>query len=782
MVARLVPAYRPGRNTRPWVKWLAACCASWTVSCAFAQVKTPLPIPDPRSEAVVQPGATPAPGTSAVPTTGSITPPLPLPGSSALPATTSEGLRIQPEVLSSRADMVSGGDVLIRIPVPSDIDPDDLRIYLGTTDVTERFAAGRAGTEGRLIGRLKGLQLGAVSLAVHYRGKQVGSVGMVNHPISGPVFSGPHESPYVCQTTSFTLPGGAFLGEPLDANCSIQTRVDYFYHPTGGDTSGLVPMPNMAKPPADVARLTVGGKSVRYILRLETGTINRAIYQIAALHDPFADRPVDPANTWAGWNNRLIYAFGGGCNGGWNRQGSSVGDVLNSDLIRQGYAIASSSLNVFGNNCNEILAAETMAMVKEQFVRTFGPPVFTVGWGCSGGSYQQHQIADNYPGLLDGIIPGCSFPELIASTIPMLADMNLLRRYFAKPDALPFSPEAQRAVAGVVTEKVLHNADFQQGVKRIAVSGFVPSVLPRDALFDPQKNPKGLRSDVFSHLVNLVGRDPTSGFALRPLDNVGVQYGLKAFNDGVISLDQFLDLNTKIGGYNRDGVPIAQRSVGDEEAIHASYRNGLVVGRGMLGATPTIDYRAYADDQPEGDLHLRYHSFALRERLIAQHGKAPNHVMFVEDNRYGLYSSDSPLLRRALSEMDHWLTAIVNDPAKIPAFDKAARHRPASLQDTCMTRDRIATPTVGTVHLEQGACAARYPTPAGPHNVAGAPVAGDIIKCQLKPVDRADYRVQLDDADLVRIKQAFPNGVCDWSKAGVGQTAPANPWRRVGVS
>jgi hypothetical protein len=712
-----------------------------------------------------------------------VTSPQPVPSPLADPIATpvpADNLRIQPEVLSSRADMVSGGDVLIRIPVPDDIDPDDLRIYLGTTEVTQRFSTGRSGAENRLIGRLKGLQLGAVSLAVHYRGKQVGSVGMVNHPISGPVFSGPHESPYVCQTTSFTLPGGAPLGEPLDTNCSIETRVDYFYRATTGEADSLMPLTDLHRPPANVARLTVRGKQVRHILRLETGTINRAIYQIAVLHDPFVDHPVEPAVSWPGWNNRLIYAFGGGCNGGWNRQGSSVGDVLNGDLIRQGYAIASSSLNVFGNNCNEILAAETMSMVKEQFVRTFGPPLFTVGFGCSGGSYQQHQIADNYPGLLDGIIPGCSFPELMASTIPSLADMNLLRRYFGKPDAVPFSPEAQRAVAGVVTEKILQNADFQQGVRRIAVSGFVPSVLPRDALFDPQKNPKGLRSDVFSHMVNLIGRDPTSGFALRPLDNVGVQYGLKALNEGVISLEQFLDLNSKIGGYSRDGVPIAERSVGDLDAINASYRNGLVVGRGMLGATPTIDYRAYADDQPEGDLHLRYHSFALRERLIAQHGSAPNHVMFVEDNRYGLFSSDSPLLRRALTEMDRWLTAIVNDPSREDAFDKAARHRPVGLLDTCMSRDRVATPSYGVMHLDRGTCATRYPTPAGPHYVAGASIRGDIIKCQLKPVDPADYRVRPDEAQLVRIKQAFPTGVCDWSRPGVGQTAPGNPWRRFG--
>ena len=72
-------------------------------------------------------------------------------------------------------------------------------------------------------------------------------------------------------------------------------------------------------------------------------------------------------------------------------------------MLRQGYAVASASLNTFGNNCAELLAAETMMMVKEHFIETYGTPAATIGWGGSGGSYQQHQIADNYPGLLDGI-------------------------------------------------------------------------------------------------------------------------------------------------------------------------------------------------------------------------------------------------------------------------------------------------------------------------------------------------------------------------------------------
>ena len=60
--------------------------------------------------------------------------------------------------------------------------------------------------------------------------------------------------------------------------------------------------------------------------------------------------------------------------------------------------------------------------------------------------------------------------------------------------------------------------------------------------------------------VNVFGVDPDTGFARRPLDNVGIQYGLAALNAGVIDVDQFLDLNEHIGGYDIDGNIVAARA------------------------------------------------------------------------------------------------------------------------------------------------------------------------------------------------------------------------------
>jgi len=39
------------------------------------------------------------------------------------------------------------------------------------------------------------------------------------------------------------------------------------------------------------------------------------------------------------------------------------------------------------------------------------------------------------------------------------------------------------------------------------------------------------------------------------------------------------------------------------------------------------------------------------------------------------------------------------------------------------------------------------------------------------------YKVQFGDAEFTRLKAAFPDGVCDWTRKGVGQVALGKPWQ-----
>lgn len=77
-----------------------------------------------------------------------------------------------------------------------------------------------------------------------------------------------------------------------------------------------------------------------------------------------------------------------------------------------------------------------------------------------------------------------------------------------------------------------------------------------------------------------------------------------------------------------------------------------------------------------------------------------------------------------------------------------------------------------------GACNELYPSHADPRVVAGAPVANDVLKCQLKPVDVADYTADLSEDQVDRLRVIFPDGVCDYTRPGIGQQPLAGTWLR----
>ena len=678
------------------------------------------------------------------------------------------------EVLSSRPDMVSGGDALVRVEVKKRyVSLRDVRIELNGANVTDAFTADHGART--LTGLVTGMHLGRNRLEVEERGRGRGrgkdaELDLVNHPIQGPIISGPHEQPYACATQQFNLPAGlGNLGPTSDPNCHIPTRVDYIYRTTTGALAqwhaGATAYPvNMAT--------TVSGKP--YVIRMETGAVNRAIYQMTMLHDPIA-QPAAPGwhNQSANWNKRLIYTFGGGCIGGWYRQGSSTGGVTDDFMLSNGYALASSSLNVFGNNCNDLVAAESMMMVKERFIEHYGPPAHTQGWGCSGGSYAQHQIGDNYPGLLDGIIPGCSFPEVGFATIHTITDSWLLDTYFNRTDIVAWTPEQKRLVTGFLQYASAPNVAI--GARRIDPKPGSTScaAVPAAQRYDPASNPTGVRCTVYDHTVNVYGMDPATGFARRPLDNTGIQYGLKLVNGGQISVEQFLDLNEKVGGFDKDATIVPQRTVANLEAARAAYRTGrLTNAGGGLASMPIIDYRGYNDDVAGGDIHVRYHSFSMRARLDKANGRHDNQVMVVEDNRFGLYDNRSPLLQRMILTMDRWITAIKADTQGGRQIDKVVRNKPTDLLEGCNSRDAVQVFIPQTQRREQDrttTCGTLFPTNSFPREVAGADVAADIIKCHRKPLHRSDYGVAFTPAQWERLEAVFPTGVCDWSKRGYEQ-------------
>ena len=687
---------------------------------------------------------------------------------------------IQVEVVSSSTPtLVSGGDALVKIKsdLPGGV---NLRVLLNNQDVSSAFK--KDPEDGKMVGLITGMALGnntVVANGVHENGsivKASAPLTVTNYPITGPMISGPHQKPYICTTANYILPDGTKLGNPIDANCSVQTRVHYVYRTT--DTKAFVYLKDPTTRPANLASVTNNlGKKVNYIVRVETGTINRAIYQSAILHDPVVDLPPSPTSPPAGWNKKIIYPLGGGCQGGWYTQGTSTVATLDDSFLTAGYGVLTATLNTFGTNCSDLLSSETILMVKERFIENYGVPKFTIGTGSSGGSYQSNQTADNYPGTFDGIVTTNSFPDVTTGMVS-LGDTRLLDIYFNTTRPNEYSVAQQKAISGFLEVKNIAFLSGRTGnagsAQRMDPRQAFPTEVPVGLRYDPVANPTGARGSVYDHTVNVYGRipgTPGAGFAQRPLDNVGVQYGLKAFNDGVITLDQFIDLNSKIGGFDIDLNQIPTRTEAYLDATRRAYQGGRILNGGNgLASTPIITRMSSGDTAVDGNIHLRFWSHSIRARLLKANGNVDNHVIVGD-------LAPIPLL---IEQMDRWLSSIVADTSTSTKAQKVVKNKPADAVDACWTTTGekiIETQTLNG----SGKCNALFPVGTSSYLVAGAPIALDVIKCQLKPVTPSDYKVTLSAADLTRLNQTFTKGVCDWTKPGVEQVK-AVTWASFGPS
>jgi len=292
-------------------------------------------------------------------------------------------------------------------------------------------------------------------------------------------------------------------------------------------------------------------------------------------------------------------------------------------------------------------------------------------------------------------------------------------------------------------------------------------------------NPDGIRCSGADHAVAILGKVPGTNRARDTRDNVGVQYGLKALLAGDINAEEFVTINEVIGGQNSDGDFVSARTAADPDALAIAYRSGLVSDAAHLAKLPIVDLRGYDDTTlaplaPQGafGIHHVWRSFALRARLDAANGNHNNHVMW----RYGtglIAPAASGLTLQSLVTIDQWVAAIKADSSATTLEAKIAAHRPADAVDFCYlgvdfaNKITDASACDGDVHLKPH---------TSPRQVAGGPLAENVLKCQLKPISRADYApVGVSDAQLARLQAVFPDGVCDFSKAGVGQQPAVSP-------
>ena len=688
------------------------------------------------------------------------------------PSTAAEGPKIK--VLSNRADLISGGDALVQVVLAAKSDPRRMRVSVDGRDVTSSFAVR---PDGRFLGRVLGLKVGANVLTA--RGPDgAARITITNHPIGGPVIAGRQTQPWACATEANGL------GPPRDAHCNTPARYQLFYK---SSLTGQFASYDPKAPPPDLAYTTTDqGERVPYVVRRERGVMDRGIYDIAVLYDPA--RPWRPWAPQRGWNGKLVVPFGGDCTPR-HSQGApeAPGEgVLDDQALSRGFGVALSNLNIFGQNCNDVVSAEALMMLKEHIVETYGPIRYTIGKGGSGGSIQQHSISSNYPGLLDGILPSASFPDLW-EPVQEAEDCHLLDRHFDRSPL--WAATAQRsAVEGYAAETSCRSFwDEPTGNAAYAKTWLDPdngagclggpaaghtSLEPNPPwVYNAQTKPAGVRCTLQDYGVSIWGTRPAGswgtverrirrGFANRPLDNVGVQYGLRALGSGQILAEQFLDLNENIGGLDIDWNWQPQRSKADMAALTTAYRSGRVTNPREAAKVPIIDLR----NSGNAEAHTDFHSYVMRERLIRSNGHADNQIIWTSPEPV---VGNSTAKEQAFLLMDQWLANIEADNSSDRLEAQVLRNKPAAAVDACWIADRKVT--------DMTACRAAFPYFGDPRIAAGGPLADNILKCQLKPLNRNDYSVDFSNAQWSRLQKVFPTGVCDYRKAGVAQQMSA-PW------
>lgn len=738
-----------------------------------------------------------------------------------------EAASVTLSTLSSAPDQVSGDSVLVSV---TGISPGSgLRFVSNGRDLT--VSRQLPGDEWQVL--LTGLQPGSNHVELQSAaGDSLASLHLTNHPVSGPMFSGPQQYPFVC---SSVLEWGVQplvdhqeeWGFPVhddneqvigySKDCSIEPFVEYHYMSTDGQYK---PWPATDMRPADLATTVLtDGTEVDFIVRWERGTINRFLYSYAVLANPddsVADVS-DPGNI--NWNGRLLYHFEGGVGVGHFQGRVNATRARMPEALAKGYAVAYSSGNRTGEHYNLQVGGETALMVKEHFIKRFGVPDYTVAVGGSGGAIQQYVYQQNHPGLIDAGVPQYSYPDMVTQTIHV-GDCELLEHYMDVTDrnntkwqvtdnrSLLIGFNSTDAVPDPLAElkRELGYGSADGANECIpAWRGLTPlSMNPHYGLVREQEkmHPPGIMNDVqwthYDDLRNIYGVD-ANGQARVPWDNVGVQYGLQALTEGAITPEEFLDLNTRIGGWKhpsqmvQEGFPFlgeptpenfdpwsrrnmnlsegdapAPRTVGDVQAISALYESGMVFN-GQLNI-PLIDWRHYLEE--ELDMHNSHQSFSARQRIRNEMGHSDNQLVWFTDARP---AREFDQTMQALDVLHEWVTNIKTNPDA-----GVAANRPASAQDACFATDGSLIAQGADVwngvldDASAGACTQSFPLYSTSRIVAGGPIEGSVFKCSLKPLDVAlsdgTYGNWVPDAAQIgRLQAVFPDGVCDYNAPDQGR-------------
>ena len=540
---------------------------------------------------------------------------------------------------------------------------------------------------------------------------------------------------------------------------------------------------------------------VPFIVRREDGFQDRDRYTIMTLWQP--GKPWSRFDPQPQFNHKVLITHGGGCGAAYSPGTPPLGDYSGTipvevpgiassyiTALGRGFSVISTALDNTGHNCNVAMNAESLMMAKERFVEQYGSIRYTIGTGCSGGSIAQHTVANAYPGIYQGLVTTCSYPDTFTAGA-QFADYHLMRLYFEHPNrwapGVVWLPNQMATVEGHVS--ILNSIVADEGLFKSALDPEEPCPGTRAPVrgdpatrYDSDKNPKGVRCSVLDLLVNPLGRRPRKvwtrqeraaghGFGGVPFANVGVTYGLEALKHGLITTAQFVDLNVKLGGLDVDSQPTSKRIHGDRTSVANAYRTGLVNEADHLDRVAIINFGG----PDPGIAHDYAHAFWTEDRLRRAQGHTDNRVMW-----FGLTPliGDPRWANEAFLAMDRWLTRVERDTSPRPLARKIVTDKPGGITDRCSN-----VPGVLEVQGQDDEVDCVLPESlqlrlSTPREEAGGTRFNDVLSCHLKPLRRSAFDgllIPLTETQWSALQRVFPRGVCDYSEPGVGQ-GPAQTW------
>ena len=504
------------------------------------------------------------------------------------------------------------------------------------------------------------------------------------------MFTGAQIVPYVCATPTPEPSGGNTPGYQCEravnrrdrCQCNIASETKLYYRTTrsGCDRARLPPRcPIRSATTANPARDHAGqwllqavqrghdagrpgdqhhrpGLTVPYIVRVERGTMNRGIYDIAVLFDP--SQPWTAGAPQAQWNGKVYYNFGAstGQPRRQTRAGHQTGPTKSSSSAATWWWQQHDRL---ARNSNRVLMSETVMMMKEHIVDTYGAIRFTHGNRLLGRLDRlEHERRRSTPACSTARQP--LHLSRLRDDRMEVGDCVLLVEAYQKPqwsvDGRPHAGADQRPEGGdqrssrPVGCHGWYNAFGSNGRAGNYFQTLVANADRRHRTLATVANncelpaaPSTTRSRTRSARAASTatpGRGdlgPGAGDDARreTRDNVGVQYGLKALQAGAITRRGVRHAEREASaattatwqGRRQSGGADDRRLRGariSPTASGDSSTRALSVTAGTLPRSPIIDLRGR---RRGADIHMQWRSYSQRARLDAANGGHGNQVM-----------------------------------------------------------------------------------------------------------------------------------------------------------